>query len=100
MFEVRKLTGTTSAGGAATITDTISVNGLLYAVEWVDGDLANNNTCVLSATGTPSGVDQALHSQGAAEGGNPRRERPRGLSIPTSRRSSISDTPRQAGRIW
>ena len=68
MFEVRKLIGTTAAGGAATVTDTMSFNGVLRAVEWVDGDLANNNTAVLSVTDTPSGVDQAIHTLVAGEG--------------------------------
>ena len=68
MIEVRKLTGTTSAGGALTVTDTLSFNALLYAVEWVDGALADNNTAVLSATGTESGVDYVLLTLGAGEG--------------------------------
>ena len=68
MIEVRKLTGTTSAGGALTVTDTMSFNALLYAVEWVDGALADNNTAVLSATATESGVDYVLLTLGAGEG--------------------------------
>lgn len=33
---------------------------LLYAVEWVDGTLADGVDAVLSMTGTPSGVDTTL----------------------------------------
>ena len=67
MEEIR-LIGTTAAGGAATITATRPLFGLLYAVEWVDGTLDDNNTAVLSATLTASGVDQALHTLAAGEG--------------------------------
>ena len=68
MFKEIRLTGTTSGGGAATITATSPTFGRLYAVEWIDGDLADNNTAVLSAIRTPSGVDQALHTLAAGEG--------------------------------
>ena len=67
MIEVRKLTGTTSSGNL-TVTDTLSFNALLYAVEWVDGDLANSNTAVLSSTANESGVDYVLLTLGAGEG--------------------------------
>ena len=67
MIEVRKLTGTTN-GGALTVTDTMSFNAMLYAVEWVDGDLANSHTAVLSSTATESGVDYVLLTVGAGEG--------------------------------
>lgn len=69
-IEVRKLIGTTTSGngGAVTVTDTLSFNAMLYAVEWVDGDLADSNTAVLSATGTESGVDYTLLTLGAGEG--------------------------------
>jgi hypothetical protein len=63
-----RLTGTTTAGGAATITASRPVLGKLYAIEWIDGDLADNNTAVLSAVQTGSGVDQALHTWAAGEG--------------------------------
>jgi hypothetical protein len=68
MLDSIRLTGTTTAGGAATITAERAVLGLLYAVQWIDGDLANNNTAVLSAVRTDSAVDQALHTQVAGEG--------------------------------
>ena len=72
MIEAFKLIGTTSTGngGAATITAERPVIGLLRAVEWVDGDLANNNTAVLSVTNTDSGVDYAVLTLGAGEGDN------------------------------
>lgn len=63
-----KLVGETSSGGAATITATKAVLGKLYAVEWVDGDLADNNTAVLSVIRTDSGEDQAVHTLVAGEG--------------------------------
>ena len=63
-----RLIGTTTAGGAATLTSEYAVLGLLYAVEWVDGTLDDNNTAVLSVVQTDSGVDQAVHTQVAGEG--------------------------------
>ena len=63
-----RLIGTTSAGGAATVTSERPLLGRLYAIEWVDGTLDDNNTCVLSVTLTDSGVDQAVHTQAAGEG--------------------------------
>ncbi len=59
MNELR-LTGATSAGGAATITATRPVLGLLFAVEWIDGDLADGVDAVLSVIQTGSAVDQTL----------------------------------------
>jgi hypothetical protein len=63
-----KLIGTTAAGGGATVTSDSAILGRLYAVEWVDGDLANNNTAVLSVVRTDSGVNQAVHTLVASEG--------------------------------
>lgn len=62
------LTGTTDASGDVTITAEQPFHGKLLAVEWVDGDLADNNTAVLSVIRTPSGVDQQIHEQAAGEG--------------------------------
>ena len=59
MNELR-LTGTTSGGGAATITATRPVLGLLFGVEWIDGDLADGVDAVLSVVQTGSAVDQVL----------------------------------------
>lgn len=59
LHEVR-LTGDTDTGGDGTITDTMAIFGLLYAVEWIDGDLADGVDAVLSVTNTPSGVDSTL----------------------------------------
>lgn len=70
MIETYKLTGTTNGSGAATITNAAAAFGLLYAVEWIDGDLADSHTAVLSVTSTDSGVDQVLLTLGAGEGDN------------------------------
>ena len=42
-----RLYGTTDSSGDATVTGD-AVDGKVYAVAWIDGDLANNNTAVLS----------------------------------------------------
>lgn len=63
-----RLIGAVTSGGAGTFTSERPLLGRLYAVEWVDGDLADNNTAVLSVTETDSGVDQVLHTQVAGEG--------------------------------
>ena len=47
-----RLYGAVSTGGAGTFTSETSVFGLLYAVQWVDGTLADNNTAVLSTINT------------------------------------------------
>lgn len=60
MIDHVKLTGTTTSGGAATITHTIRVAGKLLAVEWIDGDLADGVDAVLSVTGASSGVQRAI----------------------------------------
>ena len=62
MMRVYNLTATTTALGAATAT---AVTGrglpqLLYAVEWIDGDLAAGVDAVLSVTDNGSGVDYTL----------------------------------------
>lgn len=68
MIDGIRLTGTTEADGTGTFTAEEPILGLLLAVQWVDGDLADNNTSVLSVTDTDSGVDQVLHTQVAGEG--------------------------------
>lgn len=55
-----KLIGETNSSGAKTITSTQAVKGFLYKVKWVDGDLADAVTAVLSVTETPEGEDETL----------------------------------------
>ena len=61
-MEIRdiKLSGTTSAAGALTVTSSEYVRGFLYKVEWIDGDLADGVDPTLSVTNTPEGVDKTL----------------------------------------
>ncbi len=76
MKEIR-LFGTTSSGGAATINATKSILGKLYAIAWIDGDLADNNTAIISTQGHEA--SQTLMSIGAAEGDNDEIFYPRAL---------------------
>jgi hypothetical protein len=55
-----RLTGTTSTAGAATINDTKAILGLLYAVEFIDGDLSDGGGSVLTAQNTGSDVANTL----------------------------------------
>jgi len=57
-----KLVGTTTTAGAVTVASTTSHIGWLYAVEWIDGDLADGVDAVLSVTAASnaSGVAQTL----------------------------------------
>lgn len=64
-MKVIELLGTTAAGGTATITSDF-VSGLVHAVQWVDGDLADNNTAVLSVANSEH--TQTILSVGAGEG--------------------------------
>lgn len=50
---------TTAAGGGVTVTGDV-LKGLLYAIEWIDGDLADGVDAVFSTILTGSGVDQTL----------------------------------------
>jgi hypothetical protein len=63
------LRGTTDGSGDLTIygknatTEAASPqidNALIFAVEWIDGDLADGVDAVLSVVNTPSGVDHTL----------------------------------------
>ncbi len=54
------LIGETNSSGAKTITSTQDVHGFLYKVKWVDGDLVDAVTGVLSVIETPEGVDEIL----------------------------------------
>lgn len=55
-----ELNVTTAANGSGNVTVALERVGLLYAVEWIDGDFANGVDAVLSAVSTPSGVDKTL----------------------------------------
>lgn len=55
-----RLIGETNSSGAATITSTQAVKGFLYKVKWVDVDLVDAVTGVLSVIETPEGVDETL----------------------------------------
>ena len=46
-----KITGTTAAGGTATLTSERPVVGRLYAVQWIDGDLADGVDAVFTCQG-------------------------------------------------
>ena len=70
MLDSIRLDVTTDGSGDGSATAERSVLGLLYAVQWIDGDLADNNTSVLSVTNTDSGVDQTLNTLAAGEGDN------------------------------
>ena len=61
-MRIYNLQGTTDSGGDATITVATDrgLPQLLYAVEWVDGDLADGVDAVLSVTGNLSGVDHTI----------------------------------------
>jgi hypothetical protein len=68
MLDSIRLNVTTDGDGDGTATAERPAFGLLYAVQWIDGDLADSNTAVLSVTNTDSAVDQTLHTQDAGEG--------------------------------
>jgi hypothetical protein len=51
---------TTDSGGDGTAETTAAIFGLLYSVEWVDGDFADGVDAVLAVTGKASGVDRTL----------------------------------------
>jgi len=80
MIESYKLTGTTDGSGDVTVSLGAAALGLLYAVEWIDGDLVDNNTAVLSVTSTDSGVDQVILTLGAGEGDDDKWYYPRNLA--------------------
>ncbi|MCP5101004.1 MAG: hypothetical protein GY943_36095 [Chloroflexi bacterium] len=60
MFDSHYIQVTTIADGSGDNSATIPIRGLLHAVEWVDGDLADGVDAVLSVTNTDSGVDSTL----------------------------------------
>lgn len=55
-----RLTGTTDTNGDAVINAEYPVLALLYAVEWIDGDLADGVDAVLKSVNNPSAVDTTL----------------------------------------
>ena len=63
-----KLKGTTDASGDLTVTSDRLVNGLLFSVDWIDGDLADNNTAVLSIVDALNETERTLLTLGAGEG--------------------------------
>ena len=60
MLKWVKLYGTTATGGAVTVTAETSVRGLLHAVEWIDGDLADGVDAVLSVVRDDNAADYTL----------------------------------------
>lgn len=66
MIKEIRLIGTTDASGDAVINAEKTIVGEIVAIGWVDGDLADNNTGVISTQG--SGASQTIMSIGAAEG--------------------------------
>jgi len=58
--KTRKLTVVTGTDGAGTATDTISIIGWLYAVEWIDGDFADGVDGTLTVINSESAVVATL----------------------------------------
>jgi len=73
-----RLYGAVSSGGAGTFTSESSVYGLLYAVQWIDGTLADNNTAVLSTINSEGA--ETLLTLGAGEGDADIKYYPRALA--------------------
>ncbi len=67
-FKEIRLEVTTDGSGDATTDATTAVMGRLYAIAWVDGDLVDNVTAVISTQGAEA--SQTLMSIGAGEGDN------------------------------
>jgi hypothetical protein len=59
-LKTRRLNVTTDASGDATTNDTLSIFGQLYAVETIDGDLADGVDLTLSVQSTESGTALTL----------------------------------------
>ena len=68
---------TVDADGDGTGYSETSVFGLLYAVQWIDGDLADNNTAVLSTMNNAAA--ETLLTLGAGEGDNDIKYYPRAV---------------------
>ena len=65
-----KLDVTTDGSGDGVGTGTKPVNALLYKIVWVDGDLANSHTAVLTALRPDSAVTETLWSTTAGDTDN------------------------------
>ena len=61
-----RLYGTTTSLGALTVNAEYAIMGEIVAIAWIDGDLADNVTAVISTQGAPA--SQTIMSIGAAEG--------------------------------
>lgn len=59
-LKTRRINVTTDASGDGTTNDTLSILGRLYAVETIDGDLADGVDAVLSVQSTESGTALTL----------------------------------------
>ena len=73
-----RLYGQVSAVGAGTFKSESSVYGKLYAVQWIDGTLADNNTAVLSTINSEGA--ETLLTLGAGEGDADVKYYPRALA--------------------
>ena len=60
MLKRVKLYGTTAVGGALTVTVGVKVEGLLYAVEWIDGGFVDGVDAVLSVVRDDDAADYTL----------------------------------------
>ena len=60
MIQHIKLYGTTNSSGALTVTSTVRVEGLLQAVEWIDGTFADGVDAVLSVDRNDNAADVTL----------------------------------------
>lgn len=72
-----RLYGAVNASGAGTFKSTSPVFGLLYAVQWIDGTLENNNTAVLSTINSEAA--ETLLTLSAGEGDSDVKYYPRAL---------------------
>ena len=59
MIDIR-LDGTTDGSGDLAITHGSAIHGLLYAVEWIDGDLSDGVDAVFTVSGLSDGPDVTL----------------------------------------
>lgn len=60
MLKHIKLYGTTTAGGALTVTANTTAYGMLKAVEWIDGDLVDGVDAVLTLVRNDNAADITL----------------------------------------
>ena len=76
-MDERRLYGTTDTSGDLTVNDLSAVSGFLYAIRWIDGDLADSNTAVLSTQ--DSEIAETILTVGAGEGDDDKWYYPRDL---------------------